>query len=161
MTNPHRLLQISASRALLKFILDHGGHVGADLSECLRLLEADRTQDAVSHARMVKPHGMGGVTDWYPPQIAATETVEYNEQVLRALVNEWCRVISLSFEERDPVSRDSQKGEIAAVVKCDGYVLCPFCRKTFSSKSSSSWDGVRHKSCGVRLGLIPQTPDDA
>jgi hypothetical protein len=160
MTNPYRQLQISASKALLKFIRDHNGHVGVDLSECLRLLEADRTPDAIAHARKVKPHGMGGITDWYPQPIAHTETIEYNGEVLRALVNEWCRALSLSFEERDPVSRDAQKGEIAAVLRSDGHVLCPFCRKTFSSMSSS-WDGVRHTTCGVRLELISESSDAA
>jgi hypothetical protein len=160
MTNQYRQLQISSTKALLKFIQDHQGYMDVDLSECLRLLESDRTRDAISHARMVKPHGMGGVTDWFPQPIVQTETVEYNAQVLRALVNEWCRVISLSFEEHDPVSRDAQKGEIAAVVRSDGYVLCPFCRKTFSSLSSS-WDGIRHTTCGVRLSLTPEAPDAA
>ena len=160
MTNPYRQLQISTTKALLKFIQDHSGHVDADLSECLRLLESDKTQDAISHARRVKPHGMGGVTDWFPQEINQTETVEYNGQVLRALVNEWCRVISLSLEEQEAVSRSAQKGEIASVVRNDGYVLCPFCGKTFSSLSSS-WDGIRHTTCGVRLKLTPESPDAA
>jgi len=160
MTNPHRQLQISTSKALLKFIQDHNGHVDAELSECLRLLEADRTNEAISHARRVKPHGMGGITDWFPQQITRNETTQYNGEVLRALVNEWCRVISLSFEDHDPVSRDAQKGKILTTVRSDGYVLCPFCRKTFSS-SSSSWDGISHTTCGVRLELIPENPDAA
>jgi hypothetical protein len=104
---------------------------------------------------MVKPHGMGGITDWFPRPINEQETPEQNEHVLRALVNEWCRVISLSFEDRDSVSRDSQKGALDARVNSNGYVLCPFCGKTFSSSSSGSWDGIRHVSCGVRLNLVP------
>src|SRR5437868_8185573 len=103
---------------------------------------------------MVKPHGAGGLTDWFPQQIGENESAEYNEQVLLALTNEWCRAVSLSFEERDLVSRSAQKGALEALMKPDGWAVCPFCGKAFSSTSSSSWDGMKHTTCGVRLRLI-------
>ena len=156
MTSPYLQLQLSTTRALLKFIRDHNGNVDQDLLACLGELEGENIGAAIRHARSVKPHGMGGITDWFPAPINEQETPEYLEQVLRALTNEWCRVISLSFEDRDTVSRNSQKGEIEARVRPNGYVLCPFCGKTFSSTSPSSWDGTRHLSCSVRLKLIPE-----
>ena len=147
-------LQLGATKALLKFIRDHQGHIDQDLSACLIELENGDGEKAIQHARMVKPHGMGGITDWFPKPISEYETSEQNEHVLRALVNEWCRVISLSFEDRDSVSRDAQKGALDARVNSNGYVRCPFCGKTFSSSASGSWDGVKHVTCGVRLKLV-------
>ena len=146
--------QLSITRALVKFIRDHGGTVDADLLACLGALERDDIDSAVRHARGVKPHGMGGVTDWWPTAIHESETPAYNAQVLRALTNEWCRMMSFSFDELDRVRRDLQVGELDARVNSKGYVLCPFCHKTFSSASSTSWDGSRHVTCGVRLRLV-------
>ena len=148
-------LQLSTTKALIKFVRDHNGHIDQDLAACLSEFEGGNVEKAIEHARLVRPHGMGGITDWFPRPISENETPEQNECLLRALVNEWCRVISLSFEDRDSVSRNSQKGELDARVNENGYVLCPFCGKTFSSNSNSSWDGTRHVSCGVRLKLVP------
>jgi hypothetical protein len=75
--------------------------------------------------------------------------------VLRALTNEWCRMMSLSFDDVDRTQRDLQVGELDARMNSKGYVFCPFCHKTFSPRSSSSWDGSRHLTCGVRLRLVP------
>lgn len=146
--------QLGVTRALIKFIEDHHGHVDKDLRLCLKAMEGGNSEVAATHARMVKPHGMGGITDWFPKPISEKETSDYNEALLRALTNEWCRAISLLSEDRDRVSRSAQKGELPASIWPDGYVLCPFCGKSFSSKSDS-WDGARHKTCGVRLRLVP------
>ena len=153
MTTSDLRLQLDTTAALLKFIRDHKGHADRDLCLCFDELQKGKCEQAVKHALSVKPHGMGGITDWFPTPITNVETSDYNEQVLRALTNKWCRVIALLFQERE-VSRSSQKGELEASVRKDGYVLCPFCRKTFSSLSSS-WDGTKHTTCGVRLKLIP------
>jgi hypothetical protein len=148
-------IQIDTTRALIKFIEDHDGAVDSDLNKCLYALEKKDIEAAVNHAKLIKPHGMGGLTDWYPPKTIEGETREYNEQVLRALVNEWCRVISLSFEKQDSVSTLLQKRALSAPVKPNGIVFCVFCGKTFSSKDSVSWDGQRHKTCGNKLKLFP------
>lgn len=157
MSSTYTQLQLRATRALIKFIEDHDGNISADLRSCLDALEEANVGVAVHHAKKVKPHGMGGITDWFPAPTRGYETEEYAEQVLFALTNEWCRVIALSFEERDTVSRSAQKGELKADMRADGYVLCPFCGWMFSSKSSSSWDGLKHISCGVRLRLVAET----
>ena len=109
MNSPYLKFQLGATRALVKFIRDHKGDVDRDLAACLDKLESGNTGEAVRHARMVKPHGMGGLTDWVPRLVSDHESVEYNEQVLLALTNEWCRVISLSLEQRDSVSRTLRK----------------------------------------------------
>jgi len=147
-------LQCTTTRALVKFIQDHNGSLDGDLLACLKELENENVQAAIRHAKMVKPHGMGGITDWFPPPLSKLESEEYNEQVLRALVNEWCRVISLSVEDRDTASRAAQKGELLAPIKPNGTALCVFCGKTFSSKDSASWDGQKHRTCGVKLKLF-------
>src|SRR5690606_5924407 len=148
MTTPYIKLQSATTRALIKFIEDHDGSVDKDLLACLKELESGNIQAAIGHAKMVKPHGMGGITDWFPPTLSKGESEEYNEQVLRSLVNEWCRVISLSIEDRDVVSRTAQKGELLAPAKPNGAVLCVFCGKTFSAKDPVSWDGKKHLTCG-------------
>lgn len=150
--------QLSATRALIKFIEDHHGGVDGDLQACLRALEREDIDSAVQYARLVKPWGMGSLTDWYPPEVQPLETREYNEAVLLALVNHWCSRMSLSFDELDRTQRDLQVGELNARVNSKGYALCPFCNKTFSPRSSS-WDGSRHVTCGVRLRLIPSESD--
>ena len=64
---------------------------------CLAALEAFDLAGAVAHAQRVKPHGMGGLTDWWPPVKFENEDSEYTTEVLYALVNNWSRLMSLSF----------------------------------------------------------------
>jgi hypothetical protein len=105
---------------------------------------------------MVKPNGMGGITDWWPPAIHDSETSEYNASVLLALTNYWVYMMSLSYYELDHIQRDLQVGDLNAQIRPNGYVTCPFCQKTFLASSQSSWDGARHLTCGVRLKLVPE-----
>lgn len=97
MQNIHAYFQIEATRALLKFIAEHNGGTHSDLENCLTALESDDIALAVAHAKMVKPHGMGGLTDWFPPVVFPNEDRGYVGTVLHALVNHWCHAISLSF----------------------------------------------------------------
>jgi hypothetical protein len=147
--------QLSATRTLIKFLVDHQGGVQDDLNACLEALEVNDIDSAVRHARRVRPGGMASLTDWYPPVIAPLETQEYNTVVLSALVGHWCHLMSRSFADRDTAQRCTQEGELTAEMKPNGYVFCPFCHKVFSSASTSSWDGSRHLNCGVRLRLVP------
>ena len=124
------------------------------VQEGLVALEKGDIDLAVRHARGVKPHGMGGITDWWPSAIHENETPEYNALVLPSLINEWIRMMSFSFDELDRAQRDLQVGELEAKKKPDGQVLCPFCRKIFSTTSATSWDGSRHVTCGVRLRFV-------
>jgi hypothetical protein len=146
--------QLSATRALIKFLDDHQVGVDGDLQACLSALEREDIDTAVRHARLIKPWGMGSLTDWCPPVVQPLETREHNTAVLHALVAYWCSRMSLSFDELDRTQRDLQVGELDARVNSKGYALCPFCHKTFSSASSTSWDGSRHVTCGVRLRLV-------
>ena len=90
--------QTVATRALVKFILDHGSQPDTNLQACLASLEAGDINNALVHAKLVKPHGMGGISDWWPPVKFDNENPEYVATLLEALVNNWCRLISLSFE---------------------------------------------------------------
>ena len=97
MSYSHRVqLQLEATRALIKFITEHNGEVDPDLEKCLSALEQSNSKLALEHAMLVKPHGMGGLTDWFPPVTYANETKEYVFTNLKALVNHWCHMISLS-----------------------------------------------------------------
>lgn len=90
--------QTQATRALVKFISDHQGQPVAELGSCLAALEGKNIEQAVYHARRVKPAGMGGITDWFPPVMFANENEEYVTEVLVALANHWARLMSLSFK---------------------------------------------------------------
>lgn len=90
--------QTRATRALVKFIYDHDGQPPPELLLCLASLEVSDIAGAVAHAGLVKPHGMGGITDWWPPVKFSSEDPDYVTAVLIALVNEWCRLMVLSFE---------------------------------------------------------------
>jgi hypothetical protein len=90
-------LQLEATRALIKFITEHNGEIDGDLNKCLLALESGDTLRAVEAAKLVKPFGMGSLTDWFPPVVYENETKEYVATVLNALVRHWCHMISLSF----------------------------------------------------------------
>jgi|SRR5471030_969063 len=90
--------QILATEALLKFICDHDAMPDLNLQKCLDALRVADIDSAVSHAQLVKPHGMGGITDWWPPVKYDNEDERYVSSVLQALVNEWCRLMALSFK---------------------------------------------------------------
>jgi hypothetical protein len=90
-------LQIEATRALIKFITEHHGALDEDLNKCLLALESGETERAVEYAKLIKPYGMGSLTDWFPPVVYENETKEYVATVLNALVRHWCHMISLSF----------------------------------------------------------------
>lgn len=85
------------TEALVKFICDHDAKPDFNLQECLHALKSGNIETAVFHARQVKPHGMGGLTDWWPPVKYENEDESYVSSVLQALVNDWCRLMSLSF----------------------------------------------------------------
>ena len=89
--------QTLATETLVKFIRDHDAEPDRELLACLNALKGGNIDVAVGHAKCVKPHGMGGLTDWWPPVKFANEEAGYVSAVLRALVNEWCRLLSLSF----------------------------------------------------------------
>jgi hypothetical protein len=82
---------------LVKFITDHGSQPSRELLACLSSLEKQDISSAVKSAKLVKPHGFGGLTDWWPPAKFENETPEYVATVLVALVNNWCHIMSLSF----------------------------------------------------------------
>lgn len=90
--------QTRATRALIKFIRDHQGEPVADLLQSLAALEGKNVEQAVQHARRVKPAGMGGITDWFPPVMFADEDDEYVTEVLVSLVHHWAHLMSLSFK---------------------------------------------------------------
>ena len=93
--------QIRATKALVKFILDHRGSVDEDLEKCLEALEQKNISAAVEHARKVKVSGMGSITDWFPPVVFPHETEEYVWAELEAFAANWVRLISLYFEKKN------------------------------------------------------------
>lgn len=91
--------QLSVTRALLKFIVDHNGIVPDELHACLAALEREDVREAVEYARRIKTDGMGGLTDWFPSVVHEGETREYLYEVLRALAHRWHQIIGLSSPE--------------------------------------------------------------
>ena len=100
--NYHIQLQTDATRSLIKFINEHRGQSDINLEKCLSAIEQEDIEHFVKYAKMVKPHGMGGITDWFPPVVFSNETNEYVTTILHALVNHWCHMVSLSFPKNEP-----------------------------------------------------------
>jgi hypothetical protein len=92
--------QTRATRSLVKFLRDHDAEPNTDLTQCLAALEPSNATVAVLHAQRVKPHGMGGLTNWWPPVKFENEDPEYTTEVLYALVNNRCRLMSISFQSK-------------------------------------------------------------
>ena len=99
-TSPSALEQTRAAAALVKFIRDHAGQPDPDLVACLVALERGDSAEALRKAAQVKPHGMGGLTDWWPPAKFPNEDEQYVSSVLQALVNEWCRLMNALAEAK-------------------------------------------------------------
>jgi len=93
--------EIEATRALLKFYRDHEGGEPTVLLECLEGLESGDIDRAVAATLRVKPHGMGGLTDWYPPVTQPNESDDYLEVVLHALVDHWWTRMSWYFRDSE------------------------------------------------------------
>lgn len=67
----------------------------------------------------------------------------------------WPETPPLSDSDAAAVSR----GFLSATLHPDGDVRCPHCERVFSTRSTASWDGFRHKTCGTFLRLIPHAPN--
>ena len=95
--------QQKVTKALLKFCEDHK-YPTSGLSEirgCLEALVRKDVKTAVECYRKVPLGGrMGYFDDWLPPVVFPHEGSEYVQVVFRALINEWDRVMKLSFAER-------------------------------------------------------------
>jgi len=94
--------QRKVTRALLKFCEDHNypSFGLTDIRECLKALEGSDIKNAVECYRKVPLGGrMGYFDDWLPPVVFPRETAEYVQIIFQALLNEWNRVMKLSFTE--------------------------------------------------------------
>jgi hypothetical protein len=92
---PHAFLaHAQATKALLKFCVDHGStHPDlANLRACLDALEAGEQSNAIDSHRRV-PTGKETFRDWWPPAVAPSETEEYASAVFAALVERWDRLM--------------------------------------------------------------------
>lgn len=94
--------QRKVTKTLLKFSEDHGYPSSGltEIRECFTALERRDIKTAVEFYQKLPLGGrMGYFDDWFPPVVFPQETPEYVEVVFRALVNEWDRVMKLSFAE--------------------------------------------------------------
>jgi hypothetical protein len=94
--------QRKVTEALLKFCEDHKyPTLGlTEIRDCLKALERRDIKAAVETHRKVPLGGrMGYFDDWLVPVVFPHETPEYVQIVFRALLNEWERVMKLSFPE--------------------------------------------------------------
>lgn len=94
--------QQKVTKALLKFCEDHKyPTLGlSEIRDCLESLARRDVKTAVEFYRKVPLGGrMGYFDDWLPPVVFRHENPEYIEVVFRALLNEWDRVMKLSFAD--------------------------------------------------------------
>lgn len=99
--------QLAATKALIKFLQDHGGHgISEALLSCREALEQGDVASALKYAYGVKPFGMGGITDSNPSTNSEDETAEYVRVLQDALVRNWMFWMSAADHESFPFARD-------------------------------------------------------
>lgn len=87
--------QIRATRAILKFCVEHGSEGPIDqIRECLRALESGDFEAAVERYRRIH-WGAYGFNDWFPPVAFEHENEEYVWAVFEALSERWHRLMEL------------------------------------------------------------------
>lgn len=98
MSDIHIHVQLPASRALLKFCIDHqyGSRHLEDIRQCIAALEARDMGAAVKAFQAVPLGGNGCFNDWYPPVVFEHEDREYAATVFEALVSNWSLMMGLS-----------------------------------------------------------------
>lgn len=94
--------QIHATRAILKFCLDHGddrtvwiGHI----RDCLQALESGDRQAAIESYRRISWR-KDGFADWWPPVVFEHENEEYVTAVFMGLCETWSRLMELLCKGR-------------------------------------------------------------
>jgi hypothetical protein len=113
--------KISATRALLKFCVDHNrqsdGYVES-VRSCLAALEQQDIDTALSHYKSI-PLGDGPMrfNDWWIPCVLESETPEYVATVFEALTDYWDWAMKLSLFKECPICRKE--------IPCTA--LCPSC----------------------------------
>lgn len=73
-------------------------------------------------------------------------------------VTEWAAILAARRERQEAAlaRRDAEalnRGVLEAALRPTGLARCPFCRRSFDTNSTMSWDGTRHQSCGTYLVL--------
>jgi hypothetical protein len=92
-------LQLSVTRAVLKFCEDHKYPTGglSEVRSCLRSLEREDITNALDAYERIPLGGrMGYFDDWVPEVVCHHETPEHIQIVFYALLNEWDRVMKLA-----------------------------------------------------------------
>jgi hypothetical protein len=75
-------------------------------------------------------------------------------------VTEWATML-VARREREAAAlakREEEalrRGVLDADLRPNELARCPFCGRSFDTKSRLSWDGMRHLSCGTYLSLMP------
>lgn len=99
------LAHARATRALLKFCVDHHHHPAAiaDIRAVLAALERGERSNAVASFRRVH-QGKDGFGDWLPPADQSADAAEYDWAVFEALFERWHRLMS-ALEKPTHLSR--------------------------------------------------------
>lgn len=88
--------QLRATRALVKFCLDHR-HTAffvERLQTCLVALQNKDKEAVLDVLNLLSRAGMGSFMDWYPDVICEHEDAEYVETVWWALVSNWRQALA-------------------------------------------------------------------
>lgn len=90
-------VQVAATRALLKFCVDHRCDARAkinQLRQCLDAMEKGDVRAAVEKHKQLH-FGPYGFDDWFPPVVFEHEDGGYVWEVFKALCERWSRLMSL------------------------------------------------------------------
>jgi hypothetical protein len=92
----------SATRALLKFCVDHNSNDPAlsNVRACLVALESGERSNAIAAYKKVSL-GKDGFGDWWPPVTCPGENEEYVDLLFASLVERWHRLME-SFSHGPP-----------------------------------------------------------
>jgi len=90
-------LILQTTRALTKFIRDHGGIQLPFMERMLASLEAKEFDDVAKQFKLVH-FGAYGIGDWFPPVVFDCENEDYAQVVFDALIERWGRLMNAATE---------------------------------------------------------------
>ena len=102
-SDAHVISQKRATKALIRFCEDHRYDVDGveDLRACLKSLEQENIESAVTAYLRIPIGGMGRFDDWLPPAVFSHETPEYSRAAFEALVTQWSLIMKISLPKSD------------------------------------------------------------
>ena len=100
-TNVYVKIQIKATRALIKFCVDHKYNTTwlNDLNACLTSLEQNEMKTAYDIYAKIPLGGNGCFNDWFPNVVFEHENREYVSSVFEALTDRWSNLMKMTLNK--------------------------------------------------------------